>query len=136
MKRRCQNPRSPDFERYGGRGIRVCDEWRDFAAFRSWAIAAGYGDDLSIERVVNDGDYTPANCRWVPLEVQARNRRSSRPVTAWGETRTLAEWIRDPRRVVSQNTVRARLDQGWALEDAMTVAAKNHKKASFHVTVE
>lgn len=77
MRRRClaaDNPRFPD---YGGRGITICDEWRDFAVFHAWATANGYADDLTIERLDVDGNYEPDNCTWIPREEQSTNRRIS-----------------------------------------------------------
>lgn len=75
MVQRCEYPRSISYARYGARGIRVCAEWRsDFAAFAEWAKAAGYSDDLSIDRIDNARGYEPANCRWATAKQQANNR--------------------------------------------------------------
>lgn len=78
MRQRCTNPKNPDFKWYGARGIKVCEEWNDFAVFREWALANGYREDLTIDRVNVDGDYRPENCRWTTWAEQARNRRCCR----------------------------------------------------------
>lgn len=75
MKFRCYNPKDTHYKYYGERGISVCDEWRnDFLAFRSWALDHGYKDDLTIDRINNNGNYEPSNCRWVTKTLQAINR--------------------------------------------------------------
>jgi len=76
IKNRCHNPNSSDYPQYGARGVSVCDEWRDsYEAFRDWALANGYSDELTIDRIDNNGNYTPDNCRWTTHTVQSRNTR-------------------------------------------------------------
>ena len=75
MKKRCDNKNSHAYQNYGGRGIKVCTEWNDFSIFQKWALSNGYSDDLSIDRVNNDGNYEPNNCRWASSKTQAENRR-------------------------------------------------------------
>lgn len=78
IKQRTCNPANKNYSRYGGRGINLCKEWSEnYAAFRDWALASGYREGLSIDRIDNDGDYTPHNCRWVTMKVQAKNRHTS-----------------------------------------------------------
>lgn len=95
MKTRCCNPRNANYARWGARGIKICAEWlNDFASFRDWALASGYADDLCLDRIDNDGDYSPGNCRWATPLVQANNTRQTRFITFRGETHSLHEWSR------------------------------------------
>lgn len=76
MKKRCFQPKCKSYKDYGGRGISVCDEWKnDYGAFRDWALSNGFRPDLTIERVNNDGNYSPDNCKWIPKSEQSKNRR-------------------------------------------------------------
>lgn len=103
---------------YGGRGIRVCKEWSSFEAFHAWAMANGYREDLTVERIDNNGDYCPENCTWIPFKQQARNRRNNIVVVFRGEARPLAEWA--DRLGINPNTLNMRLHHGWSVERAMT----------------
>ncbi len=93
MKARCTNPKARDFENYGGRGITICAEWRnDFQTFYDWAMANGYADNLTIDRINVNGNYEPDNCRWVSIQEQQNNKRTNRRITYNGETHTLKDW--------------------------------------------
>lgn len=123
MNNRC-NPEHKNSEGYGGRGIRVCEEWSKFEAFRDWAISNGYQDGLTIERKDVNGDYTPHNCTWIPLEKQARNRRTTRWVTYQGREMSLAEASEISG--IPYKVVHNRIKQGWSLEEALSRPLREH----------
>lgn len=131
MMKRCYNPNEEMYYNYGGRGIYVCDEWKDqedykgLKAFVEWAYKNGYDDTLSIDRIDNDGPYSPDNCRWVPMTIQANNKRDSVYITANGETYTLAQW--EAASGINQNTIRRRLNSGYIPRDCIyTPTPTNH----------
>lgn len=93
IKERCYNPNRKVYKDYGGRGIIVCDEWlNDYGAFCDWAIQNGYNDTLTIDRIDNNGNYCPENCRWVTMKKQSNNRRNNKLIEYKGETKTISEW--------------------------------------------
>ena len=95
MKNRCNNPNHPRFKDYGGRGITVCDDWKnDVKSFYDWSMSHGYADNLTIDRIDNDGNYEPSNCRWVTQLVQVNNSRHNHIITYNGETHSMSDWAR------------------------------------------
>lgn len=120
MRQRCENRKCGHWPRYGGRGIQVCEEWKQFAAFYEWSMRNGYQDNLTIERIKNNLGYSPGNCRWATMPEQMKNKRNNRFLTAFGETRIMADWLRDERCTVSLAGLRQRLDRGMSVEDALT----------------
>lgn len=118
IKTRCENERAKGYGRYGGRGITVCPEWHDsFEAFRDWAMETGYRDDLTIDRIDNDGPYSPENCRWATVKEQANNTRRNRVITAYGEKRTLNAWSEITG--IPKSTIQNRLRAGCTPEEAL-----------------
>lgn len=122
MISRCENPNTPGFEHYGGRGIRVCERWRsNFENFFA-DMGARPSPRHSVDRVRVNGHYEPGNCRWALPKTQGRNTRSNRHVIVEGWKVTLAEAVE--KAPVPYNTVLYRLKRGWALEDALSRPAK------------
>lgn len=118
MKNRCYNYNSHNYSNYGKRGIAVCDEWKDdFMAFYKWAVDNGYRDNLTIDRIDVNGNYSPDNCRWATDKQQARNRRSNRCITINGITRCLSEWCEIYN--LNYQTIVYRLNHNWAVERAL-----------------
>lgn len=131
MKYRCNNVKSKDYKNYGARGIKVCDEWLDketgFMNFYNWAMKNGYRDDLSIDRIDNNGDYEPSNCRWVNNITQCNNRRANKYVTYHGKTKTITQWSRLVG--ISASTISQRLKRGWTIEQTLTISSDGrHRK--------
>lgn len=89
---RCNRKNDKAFKWYGGRGIRICDEWLDFQVFHDWAVSNGYNDDLTIDRIDVNGNYCPENCRWISIEDQQRNKTNNVFVEHDGQVKTVGEW--------------------------------------------
>lgn len=123
MKDRCYNINFKRYKDYGGRGIKVCDEWlNDFQAFYDWAMTNGYGDTLTIDRSDNNGNYDPNNCRFITLKQQNRNRRSNVNVTINGTTKCLMEWCEILG--VKYPTALYRIHHNWGVERALGLEEK------------
>lgn len=123
MRSRCFCHSDHAYHNYGARGITICDEWRDsFEAFRDWALANGYRDDLTIDRIDNDGNYCPENCRWETKKQQSNNERKNRWITHNGEKHTIAQW--SELTGINPETLRGRLNKGWSAERALTTKTK------------
>lgn len=118
MLNRCHNRNNKAYSYYGGCGITVCKEWRqNFDAFRDWATANGYCKNLTIDRVDNNGDYCPENCRWATIKEQNSNKRNNRLLTYNAETRTLTEWAKIIG--ITKWALSWRIRNGWSIEKAL-----------------
>ena len=120
MLKRCTNPKHPQFNDWGGRGIKVCDRWSDFANF--YADMGPRPDGMTLERKDNDADYTPDNCRWATRLEQTNNRRTSILVTLDGVTKPVSEWCSEKGMNISTVNKRVRRS-GWTWEAALTTPA-------------
>lgn len=122
MRKRCRNPNDTYFHLYGGRGIKVCDEWQNFKNFLKWATENGYDKDApfgkcTIDRIDHDGDYCPENCRLVDMTVQNRNKSSNHYLTYKGETKLATEWANELG--IPLSTISVRLKRGYSIERAL-----------------
>lgn len=117
MVRRCTNPRSDNYARYGGRGITVCERWKDFRNF-----LADMGErpaDTSLDRINPDGNYEAGNCRWATAKAQQRNMRATVKLTHNGETKSINDWAEQ--HGMSVGVLSYRLRRGWPLDLALSV---------------
>ncbi len=117
MKQRCGNAKSKDYRYYGARGISLCGDWSEFENFFYWAMSNGYKEGLTIERIDNDGNYEPANCKWIPAAKQQTNTSRTKRYSLYGKTFTLAQLCRIYGQ--SRSTVEARLKKGIPIEKAL-----------------
>ncbi|MEU5323033.1 hypothetical protein AB0G67_40715 [Streptomyces sp. NPDC021056] len=125
MLRRTSSPSHQFYAYYGGRGITVCERWREsFEAFAS-DMGPSFSPGLELDRIDTDGNYEPSNCRWATRTQQARNVRSNRKITFRGHTMTVSEWAE--LLGLKASTVRSRLNKhGWPVERALTTGASSN----------
>lgn len=138
MKRRCYNPEEKFYKDYGGRGIKVCDEWMDkkegHSNFQKWAVENGWEEGRSIDRIDVNGNYEPSNCRWATPEEQANNRRNNNYITINGVTKTTSEWARQIG--ISQNAFTGRINSGWTGEELLKPKFKPLKMSKAEMAKE
>jgi len=124
MLARCSNPRAPDYPRYGGRGITVCERWKKFVNF--YEDMGTRPDERQLDRSDNNGNYEPGNCRWATREEQGRNKRNNRILIFRGESKPLVEWAEIFR--IKRSVVSLRLNQlGWSIEKALTTPVQTRR---------
>jgi len=130
MKSRCYNKNAPNFPDYGGKGIYVCDEWlNNYDAFCKWSLENGYNDTLSIDRIDNNGCYSPDNCRWADRFTQQRNTSRNKYIVINGISKTISEWceLYD----INLHTFYGRIREGWSELDALTYPSKGKRNLDF-----
>lgn len=138
IKVRCFDKNDPCYCNYGGRGITMCEEWKNsFEAFRDWALQNGYDNDApkgkcTLDRIDVNGDYTPENCRFVDIKTQDRNRRTNNRITYNGQTHTLVEW--SELIGIKSATLSHRIHSGWSVERALTQPLEIH--APHHIATD
>lgn len=117
MVRRCTNPKYAGYHRYGGRGVSICDRWRSFECFLE--DMGPCPCKMQIDRIDNDGDYGPENCRWATCRQNSRNTSRTRLITALGRTQALAAWSDETG--LSRSVIAKRLNEGWPHDVAVTL---------------
>lgn len=116
MVQRCYNSNRHEYPNYGGRGICMCNEWRnDFKSFYDWSMSHGYADNLSIDRINGSGNYEPSNCRWATISQQNCNLRTNRIIAYNGESKPLSEWSKSLG--INYKTLEKRVKK-WGIEKA------------------
>lgn len=135
MKARCYKPYHKSYRLYGGRGITVCQQWLEsFDCFKEWADANGYEEHLTIDRFPDkNGNYEPSNCRWATWKEQERNRNNNiAPITAFGETKPIWDWLEDERCKVSRYVLLLRIETGRETEWALTAPVHSERRRKPH----
>ena len=126
MNTRCNNPNRDHYQWYGGKGIKVCEEWRKFENFYDWAMASGYREGLTIERIDINKDYEPSNCKWITLKEQSFNKANTRWLTLNGKTQSLTKWAEEIGLPVK--TLQTRINKyKWSDEKALTTPLDPNK---------
>lgn len=122
MNKRCNNPNCKDYRWYGGKGVKVCDEWKDYLKFREWSLEHGYRIGLTIDRIDNSKGYEPSNCQWLTQSENSkkmqRNHKGKVILSYNGETHKLADWARILH--INESTLTYQLRRGWSVERALT----------------
>lgn len=129
MKDRCTNENNPQYKDYGGRGIKICDEWlNNFVAFKDWAFSNGYSDKLSIDRIDNNGNYEPSNCRWTDRVTQANNTRNNRFIKVGKDMLTIAQAAH--KFDINATTLWCRVNRGVSENELFIKGRCKHVKAN------
>lgn len=125
---RTTNPNNYEYGEYGGRGIGICNEWRNsFNSFMQWSYENGYADNLTIDRKNNNKGYQPDNCRWVSNKENCRNKRNNHCLTYNGQAKTITEWAEITG--LSKEVIRYRITKmGWSAEKALATPKMKNKK--------
>lgn len=122
IKQRCENEKNKRYKDYGGRGIRLCNEWKRFEPFYSWAIKEGYKPGLDIDRIDNNSGYSPQNCRFVTRRENCLNKRDNVYVYAFGRKKTISEWQDETG--LPRNVIQKRIKRGWDHEISVCAPLK------------
>lgn len=118
MRQRCNNRKSHDYKWYGMDGVKICEEWEDFASFRKWATENGYKSGLTIDRVDSKGPYSPENCRWITIQEQQKNKRNVLKFLYLGDLYTVDTFC--DKFGISKAMFYDRKHKGWSLDQIAT----------------
>lgn len=123
MRNRCERTNNDNYAYYGGRGIKVCDEWKKFQPFMEWALSSGYADNLTLDRIDSDKDYYPENCRWATMHEQNSNKRNNHYLEFQGQIKTISDWS-DITGIPRYTLLRRVNELGWNAEKALSTPPK------------
>lgn len=126
MRKRCNARYHIQYDNYGGRGIKVCDEWNEFINFYTWAISSNYSKELTLDRIDVNGDYCPGNCRWATYTEQERNKSNNHILTYNGESHCVSEWSELVG--IPKDVLYARLKIGWSDERTLTTPVRKVRR--------
>ena len=130
LRSRCNNTKYPNYRDYGGRGISVCKEWDNtddgFQNFYEWSMDNGYSDELTIDRIDNDGNYEPSNCRWATPKQQCNNRRSNVFLNYKGLIHTVSEWSEIIQ--IDSSVIYQRIYKGWSVGEILGFEYKKGRR--------
>lgn len=136
IRRRCDAKYDISYSNYGGRGIKVCDEWNnDYTAFKTWALANGYNEnakrgECTIDRIDVNGDYCPENCRWISMKEQCKNKRNTIHIIHNGESKTISEWSEITG--ISRTAIYSRYRYGWTSDEIFSPINQCRKRQTHH----
>lgn len=129
MKRRCDCKTDKVYPKYGGRGITYCKEWSTYPPFKEWAINNGYSEGLTIDRIDNNGNYCPENCRWVDHKTQNRNYSKNVNITYNGETHCLSDWADIIG--IDRSTLGARVRRGNPIDEIFDITDRRTTRTNY-----
>lgn len=128
MWQRCTNSNVKEFRYYGGREIKVCEDWKSFPVFREWALSSGYEPCLTLDRIEQDGNYEPTNCRWITLKEQQRNKRNNVILTYNGESHCASEWAEILG--INYKTIMSRIARNWSVDRILSTQDARRKEVT------